>query len=68
MRAYGFTNLGKQKDWWLVSYKNDKGTRINYYRTTGTIVVQDIDGYMSVTKNVDSDDLMEKILMNIMPC
>ena len=62
-KAYGWVDLGPQKNWWLISFQQeDSGKRMNVYYTKGTVQIQGKDRYGVVHYMVDSVEKFEKIL------
>ncbi len=64
IEAYGFVDLGIQKNPYMYSYKKGE-TRINYYHTTGTVTVQKEFGSCKTYRDIHTDEQMEKILITI---
>lgn len=49
-KAYGWRDLGPQKNYWMMSFMHDEtGARINVYHTTGTVTLQ-LEGMRSMAK------------------
>lgn len=64
LQAYGFTNMGPQKNSYMFSFHHDeKKARINIYYTTMTVTLQQNDAQQHY-KGIDLNRL-EDILSNV---
>lgn len=61
LEAYGYSQIENVKNPLMISFKNEAGTRVNFYHTTGTITFQPISGGITTLREATLEDIEKEL-------